>query len=243
MTIHNLIKTLFTCKRQSVHPLIIQNNQRVREQNGYPGLLPDYDFVVFDTELTGFNRKRDEIVAIGAVRIQGLRIICGQTFYALVRPDERFHTSSTLVHRLTPQELRSAVGLAEVLPHFIEFCGNSVLIGHYIQLDLDFIARATRRLMGGQLNSPHLDTIRLAMVYHELTHREEQDYVPRQGAYGLSVLSEKFGLPSFEAHNALQDSIQTAYLFLYLARKLSELGLRTLDDLLTAGIKRTNLLS
>ncbi|MBU4152258.1 MAG: 3'-5' exonuclease [Proteobacteria bacterium] len=238
-----LVTTLLSSKRKPTHPLIIQNNQRFLAQTGFPGLLREYEFVVFDTELTGFNRKRDEIVAIGAVRIQGLRIICGQTFYALVRPDERFHTTSTLVHRLTPQELRGAVGLPEVLPRFVEFCGDAVLVGHYVGLDLDFLARATRRLMGGHLAAPHLDTIRLAMAYHELIHKEGREYAHRQGAYSLSGLTKKFGLPSFDAHNALQDSIQTAYLFLYLTRKLADLGLRTLNDFLSAGIKRTNLLS
>lgn len=243
MAIHELIKRVFSANRQPTHPLIALNNQRFSGQTRYPGLLKDYEFVVFDTELTGFNRKHDEIVAIGAVRVQGLRIICGQTFYALVRPDERFQTKSTLVHRLTPQQLREAVGLDEILPRFIEFCGDAVLVGHYVKLDIDFVARGTRRLMGGQLLSPHLDTIRLAMIFHELTHREGHDYIPRQGAYSLSGLSEKFCLPTFEAHNALQDSIQTAYLFLYLSRKLADFGLRTLDDFLSAGIKRTNLLS
>lgn len=242
MAIHKLITMLSSTKRLPIHPLIARNNQWFSGQSGDHGMLRDYDFVVFDTELTGFNRKRDEIVAIGAVRIQGLRIICGQTFYALVRPEKRFHTSSTLVHRLTPQELKGAVGLAEVLPRFVDFCGNAVLIGHYVQLDLDFIARATRRLMGGKLAGPHLDTILLAMAYHELTHKVGQDYAHRQGAYSLSVLSDKFGLPTFGAHNALQDSMQTAYLFLYLAKKLGDLGLRTLNDFLSAGIKRTNLL-
>ena len=45
--------------------------------------LSEYNFVVFDTELTGLNRKKDEIISIGAVKIKDLQIDLGQTFHRL----------------------------------------------------------------------------------------------------------------------------------------------------------------
>lgn len=241
MSLVNLLKKIGLPGRRETHPLILHNNERFKPGAEYHQLLQDCDFVVFDTELTGFNRKQDEIVAIGAVRIKNLRIMCGETFYALVRPDERFHTQSTLVHRLTPQELLGASTMAEVLPSFLEFCGDAFLVGHFVRLDLDFINRATKRLMGGILQTPYFDTMCLAMAYNDHRNGTFCDHFSRQGEYTLSALSREFGLPAFTEHNALQDSVQTAYLFLYLIKKMRAMGLQTMQEYLVAGRNRSML--
>ncbi len=238
MSFVHLLKTFLRAGREPVHPLLVGNRQQFVQGAEYHNLLHDYEFVVIDTELTGFNRKRDEIVAIGAVRIKGLHISCGETFYAVVRPDERFQTQSTLVHRLTPQELHKAAGLHEVLPRFVEFCGGAFLVGHFVRLDLEFINRAAKRLMGGILTTPYLDTMGLAMAYHDLRDGECSDHYNRQGGFSLPALSREFGLPRFQEHNALQDALQTAYLFLYLVKKMHPYGVRTMHDFLAAGRSR-----
>jgi len=240
MPLSESIKKALRFGRRSVHPLITANNQHFKGAD-YPQLLSDCEFVVFDTELTGFNNKHDEIIAIGAVRIRNLRIVCGETFYALVRPDVRFQTKSTLVHRLTPQELHGASPMVEVLPRFLDFCGNAFLVGHFVRLDLEFINRSTHKLMGGVLHTPYLDTMCLAMAYNDLEHGSYCDHYNRPGAYTLAALSKEYGLPSFVEHNALQDSLQTAYLFLYLVKKIQRHGVRTMNEYLAVGRNRSML--
>lgn len=235
MRLADLVKTIARTGRQPLHPLLVENHRKFAQGGEYHGPLQEYEFVVLDTELTGFSRKRDEIVAFGAVRIRDLRIVCGETFYALVRPDGRFQTQSTLVHRLTPGELHRAAGLDEVLPRFVEFCGDAFLVGHFVRLDLEFINRAAQRLMGGILTTPYLDTMGLAMSYQDLRDGAGGDHDNRQGVYTLAALSKEYGLPSFQEHNALQDALQTAYLFLYLVKMLCNQGLRTMNDFLVAG--------
>lgn len=242
MSFTDLIKKIVLPDRPPVHPLITHNNRQFKGGAEYQRLLHEYDFVVFDTELTGFDRAQDEIVAIGAVRIRNLRIMCGETFYALVRPSERFHTKSTLVHRLTPQELIGASTMAEVLPRFLEFCGDAFLVGHFVRLDLEFINRATMKLLGGTLSTPYLDTMCLAMAYRNYQNGSYGDHFHPQGAYTLAALSSEFGLPSFLEHNALQDSMQTAYLFLYLIKKMRHQGLQTMQEYLVAGRNRSMLM-
>ncbi len=234
MRFFEMIRGMMRARKRPVHPLIIRNQQRfLRGIEGH-GPLADYEFVALDTELTGFSRAQDEIVAIGAVRIKNQRILCGETFHALARPEARFQTKSTLVHRLTPQELRQAAGLAEVLPSFVEFCGNALLVGHFVRLDLEFLNRAARRLMGGVLATPYLDTLGLALRYREFCQGGGGECAANAD-YHLSALAAEYALPAFPAHNALQDALQTAYLFLFLAGKLQTHGVRTLDDFLKAG--------
>lgn len=238
MRIANLIKSIIPLASQPVDPLIARNNQHFDSGAKFPGLMADYEFVVFDTELTGFSRKHDEIIAIGAVRIRNMQIVCGETFYALVRPEGPAQTQSTLVHRLTPRELRKAATMAEVLPRFVEFCGNAVFVGHFVRLDLEFLNRAAQRRMGGILTTPYLDTMGLAMAYNDLKSGASSDHSNRQAAYTLAALSKEYGLSSFAEHNAMQDAFQTACLFLYLVRKIQGYGKRTLDDFLETGRSR-----
>lgn len=226
----------FRSTTPEIHPLISRNNRAFRNfKKNLP--LHDYEMVVFDTELTGFNVKKDEIVAIGAVKIRNLQIQCSETFYALVKPEEHFHTPSTLVHRITPQELQRAEHLQDILPKFLEFCGDAVHIGHYLRLDLEFCNAAASNLLGGIIKTPYLDTMRLAMAYNEVKHGHYYDHSNIHGAYTLDALSREFGLPVFTAHNALQDSLQTAYLFIFLAKKMRDYGFRTMNDYLLAGRK------
>jgi len=231
--LRRLIETL---RPREAHPLIARNNyfSQTIDKNRP---LADYDFVAIDTELTGLNRKKDEIVAIGAIRIRGLRIRCAETFYALVRPKKRFHGKSTLIHRLTPEELKDADCLPEILPRFVEFCGEAVLVGHYVGLDLGFINKASLRILGGIVKSPCLDTMRLAMAHQEALHGPFYDHYQDMSAYTLRSLSEQYGLPPFQEHNALHDAVQAAYLFLCLVEKLRSGGARTLTDYLKAGRK------
>jgi len=227
-----LIKT----EKTAVHPLISHNRQAFRDfEKNLP--LHEYEMVVLDTELTGLNVKNDEIVAIGAVKIRNMQIQCDEKFYALVKPDDLLHSPSTLLHRITPGELQKAKKLEEILPEFLEFCGDAVQIGHYLRLDLEFLNSAAQKLLGGTFRTPYLDTMRLAMSYNEAKHGHYYDHSNIHGAYTLDALSKEFGLPSFPAHNALSDSFQTAYLFLYLVKKMKEFGFRSLDDYLKAGRK------
>jgi DNA polymerase-3 subunit epsilon len=198
--------------------------------------IAEYDYVVVDTELTGLSKRRDEIVSIGAIHIKNLQIIAGHTFYTLIRPEHKIDaTDSTIIHRITPQELLQAPKIQEVLPEFIDFCGNALLVGHYIDLDTSFLNKECQRFFKAKLQSPGLDTIRMAQIYTELNWQHHDDRFNLNISYNLTDLSKQYNLPLFPAHNALQDALQTAYLFIYLAKSLKKNGLHTLKDFYTAG--------
>ena len=212
------IKNLFSSKKPT-HPSIVANNLiSVAADKHVP--VRNCEFVVFDTELTGLNPRKDEIIAIGAVRIKNLRICCGDNFYALIKPRGKLHTPSTLIHRITPRELSGAESVVDVLPRFVDYCGGAFLVGHHVLLDMGFVNRASQDYLGGIIQSSSLDTMRLAMAYKESLNGPHVDHRERHNSYTLSSLSEEFHLPRFEEHNALQDAMQTAYLFVYLIHKL-----------------------
>lgn len=198
--------------------------------------LSDYNFVVFDTELTGLNRKKDEMISMGGVRIRNLQIDLGDTFHSYIRPVNLDHNKATLVHKITPEQLKIAPPLEEVLPRFLSFVGNDLLVGHFVGLDMGFVNRATRKLYRSTLANSCLDTLRMSQIYKRLIlGRYHENSTSSNNAYNLQSLSLEFNLPFFDAHDALEDSLQTAYLFLFLAKKMKKEGLISLSDLYSAG--------
>ncbi len=196
--------------------------------------LTDYEFCVLDTELTGLNPRRDEIVSLGAVRVSNLSITA-ESFYSLVAPRRGLPKVSTMIHRITPQMLVEAPRLRAVFPRFLDFCGNSLIVGHNVGLDMSFLNRAATRILGGRLRIPCVDTMRLAQIHQQELWENYYDQYDGQVSYQLYDLSRRYNLPAFNQHNALYDAMQTAYLFLYLVKKLDSGGVRTLRDLYLAG--------
>jgi len=227
------LRDLFPWLRK-LHPALIKNRELFAEFN-QGGLLTDYRFVVFDTELTGLNKRKDEIISIGAVSIINLQIELSQTFHCYVRPKNIDPNAATLVHRITPEQLRHAPPMEEVLPEFLDFCGDALLVGHFVGIDMYFLGKATRKYLGGLVSNPSVDTMRLARGYKEAKCVDHFGGCDQSESFNLDDLSEEFNLPRFKPHDALEDALQTAYLFLFLAKKLKHGGVRTLKELYLAG--------
>ncbi len=216
------------------HPALVQNQELFRDFD-QGKLLTDYRFVVCDTELTGLNRRKDEIISIGAVRIVNLQIELSQTFHAYVQPKNIDPNAATFVHRITPEQLRHAPLIEDVLPRFLEFCGDALLVGHFVGIDMHFLNKAARKTLGGMLSNPSVDTMRLARGYKEAGCADHFGGHDQSESYNLDDLSEELNLPRFKPHDALEDALQTAYLFLFLVKKFKQGGIRTLKELYLAG--------
>ncbi|MEL7638508.1 MAG: 3'-5' exonuclease [Solidesulfovibrio sp.] len=211
-------------------------HRRAQQGRDTRACLGELDFVAVDTELTGFDPRRHALVSIGAVRLRGLDICPGETFYTLVRPEGEVPRDSSLIHRLTASGLAAAPAESEALARFLQFLGPAVMVGHHVHLDMGFLHAASRRHLGGDLAAPCIDTLRLAMVF------EEKRLVASGGCgdaqsldYGLPALCRRYGLPVFPAHDARSDALAAAYLFVYLARKCARGRPLTLSGLWRAG--------
>ena len=197
--------------------------------------IADARFVVVDTELTGLDEKKDSIVSIGAVRMNGGRIDLGDTFYRLVSPRTELTAASVVIHEITPSEVVQQPGIEQVLEEFLAYCGKDVLVGHFISIDLAFLNREMRRLHGRAIANPAVDTF---SVYEWLRKREKAQgcvSTPLAG-YRLYDIVKCFGIPVNGAHNAIKDAYTTAQLFQRFLPALPEAGARDMGDLLQIGI-------
>ena len=230
----DVLRGLPCFRKRPLHPLIAANREAFRHVD-HDRPLAECRFTVLDTELTGLDAVKNEIVSIGAVRLEGLSIRADQAFSRLVKPLRAMPKVSTLIHRITPAQVREAPDLAEILPAFVEFLDGTLVVGHHIGLDMAFLNKACRKILGGNLANPCLDTLRMARIFRAEQWEHYYERYDLKVSYALSDLAAEFGLPRFPAHNALDDAMQTAYLFLYLVKKLKDGGIVTLRDLYEAG--------
>ena len=93
---------------------------------------PPAEAVSIDCETTGFNRRKDDIVAIAAIRIRGNRILASERFEAKVKPGARLQPEAIKVHRLREQDVAAERTIAEVLPDLLRYIGSRPLVGYYL---------------------------------------------------------------------------------------------------------------
>lgn len=192
-------------------------------------------YVVLDTELTGLDPRKDDIVSIGAIRMAGGRIELGQTFHELVRPRTALDGRSVVIHGITPSQVAGKPSIDEVLPDFLRFCGGDILVGHCLSIDLSFLNREARRLSGAPFRNPVVDTLSL---YGWLRHHRAENpifSVPLNGNLRLFDMAKAFGIPVRGAHDALADAFITAQLFQRFLPILDVHGVRDTEDLLRVG--------
>ncbi len=176
----------------------------------------DLCFVVFDTETTGLDLKRDEALSIGAVKIENLRIDLSKNFYALLKPTREYN-ESIKVHGITPEDLRNARARKEVCMEFLEYVKGCILVGYFVQIDIVMLKKLIKEECGFSLKAYALELLDLV---------EHKGKVPT-----LEELLKIFKLPISTQHNALEDAYMTALLLLRLLkngnyRKLKDLPLR-----------------
>lgn len=201
-----------------------------------PGLpLGKIPFVVIDTELTGLDMKRDSVISVGAVKMAGTRIELGRCFYRLVSPRADFKRESIVVHGITPDDVITKPALDVVAEELLAFCGDRILVGHFLSLDLGFLGREAPAVKAADLRRRAVDTCRIHSWVEQQRHRHAAGYTISEGALNLVALALSHGIRVDGAHNALTDAYITAQLLQRQLRTLPGLGVRTLGDLLRVG--------
>jgi len=201
-----------------------------------PGLsIEKIPFVVVDTELTGLDMKRDSVISVGAVKMAGTRIELGRSFYRLVSPRADFKRESIVVHGITPDDVVAKPFLDVVADELLAFCGDRILVGHFLSIDLGFLAREAPAVRAADLRRRAVDTVRIHTWVEHQRHRHAGEYATPEGAVNLVSLALSHGIRVGGAHNALADAFITAQLLQRQLRALPGLGVRTLGDLLRVG--------
>ena len=102
-----------------------------------PKSYADRTYIVFDIETTGLSPETEEITEIGAVKLMDGKFV--DTFSKLVNPNREIPEKITHLTGITNEMVADAPKIDEILPKFLEFCGNNTVIAHNAKFDVSFI--------------------------------------------------------------------------------------------------------
>lgn len=182
---------------------------------------PANEWVALDCETTGLNVKTDDIIAIGAVRIQGNRIVTSERLELLVRPEKRLSADSVRVHRLREQDLAQGMAAEEAMMKLMHFIGSRPLVGYYLEFDVAMINRVLFPMLGMGLPQPKIEVSSLYYDYkfQQLPHHARDS---RSIDLRFDSLMKDLELPVWPAHDALNDAVMAALAFLKLRQLKSQ---------------------
>ena len=188
----------------------------VINENGKSTL--DDTYVVFDLETTGFSSKNDKIIEIGAVKIKKGSIV--DRFSEFVNPEMRIPYNITELTSITDEMVENAETIEKILPKFLEFCKDSVIVAHNAGFDVGFIKKNARDL-GEEFDYPVLDTVPLARYLY-----------PELKKVKLNIVAKHLGVSLENHHRAVDDAKCTGDILLKCFEKIKEeKNINTLKEL------------
>lgn len=181
---------------------------------------PRDEWVAIDCETTGLDVSRDQVVAIGAVRIAGNRVLTSQRLELLVRPERKVSRESVRVHMLRERDVAQGIDQVQAMRRLLEFIGSRPLVGYYLEFDVAMLNREIWPLLGVRLPQRKLEVS--AMYYDYKNRRLPMHERDRMIDLRFATMMRDLGLPLREAHDALNDAVMAALAFVKLRRLLMD---------------------
>ncbi len=198
-----------------VEGYLVDDLKQLVEKSRNQGLSDSY--VVFDIETTGFSSSRNRIIEIGAVRVVNGNIT--DKFSTFVNPDVPIPFEIEQLTGINDNMVLPYPKIDEILPQFLEFCGDSVLVAHNASFDVGFIAYNAARL-NIAFDPTVIDTVALARLL-----------LPKLNRYKLDTVAKALNISLENHHRAVDDAGCTAEIFVAFVRMIRERGVETLDEL------------
>lgn len=177
-------------------------------------------YVVFDFETTGLKADNDEIIEIGAVKIEGQKEVA--EFSVLVNPLREIPAQASAVNHIYDKDVAQAETLVEVLPSFLRFIKGSVLVAHNAAFDVRFLSAALRKNKIADLENYVLDTLTLSQRIHA-----------DQGSHSLAAICKRLKIDNEDAHRAVHDARATGKVLLKFLEEMYEKGNRSFRQVAT----------
>jgi len=201
--------------------------QATLDELGTP--LSQVTFVVVDLETTGGSPAGAQITEVGAVKVRGGEVL-GE-FQTLVNPAEPIPAFIAVLTGITDAMVADAPRITSVLPAFLEFARDTVLVAHNAPFDIAFLKAAAERTGHGWPRFAVMDTAHLA---RQLVSSDE---APDRK---LSSLARLFRAATTPDHRALHDARATVDVLHALLARVGNLGVGTLEELVTFSSRVTS---
>ena len=174
-------------------------------------------FVVFDLETTGFSPSKNQIIEIGAVKVVNGSIT--ERFSTFVNPKVPIPFEIEQLTSINDDMVLDAPTIDEILPKFMEFCQDAVMVAHNADFDMSFIKHNCSAL-GLECEKTVLDTVALSRVL-----------LPALNRFKLDTVAKALNVSLAHHHRAVDDAACTAEIFVRLVEMLRDRGVETMEDL------------
>ena len=185
------------------------------------------DFVVFDIETTGFSPVNDHIIEIGAVKVSGGQVV--DRFSTFVNPRVPIPFEIEKLTGIRDDMVMEAPLIEDVLPRFLEFSKECVLVAHNANFDMSFIMENAARL-GLSREFTYVDTVGIARVL-----------LPGQSKHTLDAVAKTLNISLENHHRAVDDAECTAWIFVKFIKMLEEREVNSLSQVNALGASSSDL--
>ena len=183
-------------------------------------------FIAFDTETTGFDKKNDRILSLGAVEIINKTIKANNTLEIYIKQDV-FNPETVKIHGILKDGDLEKVSEIEAIQQFLAYIRNDVLIAHHAGFDYGMVNEMLLRHGLGKLKNDFIDTgVLFSKSKHIIYHENLKKH------YTLDDLCIELNVSMADRHTSIGDALITALVFLKTMARLDKRNVLKWDYLL-----------
>jgi DNA polymerase-3 subunit epsilon len=184
---------------------LVKSVERKKREKGNSIICNINDYISIDIESTGFDPMFDEIIEIGAIHYIN-QVEVGR-FHSLIKPQNSIPNFIIELTGITNDMVKDSPSIESVLPQFISFIGDSTLLGHNINFDINFLYDESVNFNGYKIQNNFIDTLRLSrFLFKELDNHK------------LATLVKEFNISEKTEHRSISDCVMTAKCYEYMKK-------------------------
>ena len=181
--------------------------------------LEKQHYSILDIETTGLEPSLYEIIEIAVLRVENNDI--KDIFNTLIFPSKEITPEIERLTGISNQMVAGYPTIEKVLPRFLDFIGDSILIAHNTDFDIAFLKTHIKRHLDRNLENPSICTVRVS-----------QKFLPGLSRHKLHSVAEYYKVPTPLLHRALADAEITYQIWLKLIETLKKSKILTVKELL-----------
>ncbi|WP_199618028.1 PolC-type DNA polymerase III [Paenibacillus alkalitolerans] len=206
----NGIKMIYGVEANVVNdsvPIVMQADDRP---------LTGSTYVVYDVETTGLSVVHNRIIELAAVKMVDGKVI--EEFAEFINPHEKIPYNITQLTNITDEMVENAPEESDIIPKFVEWVGDAVMVAHNARFDTGFLQAACKRHSLPEMANPVLDTLEMARFLY-----------PSMKNHRLNTLADKFKVSLDNHHRAIDDSKALGDILFHMLKEADGRNIKTLS--------------
>lgn len=149
------------------------------------------NYTVVDIETTGLSPKKDDIIELSALKVRDNKVV--EEFSTLLKSSKGVNNFISGLTGITNSMLNNAPIIEDVLPEFLAFIGNDIILGHNVNFDMRFIKAKTQLVLNKMVENSIMDTMIFAKKNLELPN------------FKLTTIAQYYDIDTKNNHRGLKD--------------------------------------